>query len=143
MRAGNEVSLADPAGLYIDSIDTTDWETPDGSQPSEWIRVVRPEIDRKTGVEPTDFALRVIVEAPAGSDFTLGDVTIGGNKIAFGGQIADKVSVRLRGIARPAPSQAPILPCLGDEGLVAAMTDEVAAGPALPSRRAVAVISPE
>jgi hypothetical protein len=98
--------------------------------------VVRPEIERKTGVEPTDFALRVVVEAPAGSNSVLGDVTIGGNKIAFGGQIADKVSVRLRGIARPAPSQAPILACVGGGGLVAAMTEEVAAGPLLPTRRA-------
>ncbi|HYR12993.1 MAG TPA: hypothetical protein VEQ67_02080, partial [Mycobacterium sp.] len=59
----------------------------------------------------------------------------GGNKIAFGGQVADKVSVRLRGIARPAPSQAPILACVGGGGLVAAMTEEVAHGPVLPSRR--------
>jgi hypothetical protein len=123
---------------YIDAIDTTDWQTPDGSRPSEWIRVVRPEIERKTGVESTDFAPRVAVEAPAGSDAVLGDVTIGGNKIAFGGQIADKVSVRPRGIAREAPSQAPTLSCLGKEGLVAAMTDEVAPGPVLPSRRVVA-----
>jgi hypothetical protein len=135
VRAGNEVSLADPAALYIDAIDTTDWETPDGSRPSDWIRVVRPEIERKAGVEPTDFALRVVVEAPAGSDAVLGDVTIGGNKIAFGGQVADKVSVRLRGIARAAPSQAPILACAGGRGLVAAMTEEVAAGPVLPTRR--------
>jgi hypothetical protein len=140
VRAGNEVSLADPAGLYIDSIDTTDWQTPDGSRPSEWIRVVRPEIERKIGVEPTDFALRVVVEAPAGSDFVLGDVTIGGNKIAFGGQIADKVSVRLRGVARPAPSQAPLLACVGNAGPVAAaMTEEVASGPVVPTRRARAV----
>ena len=137
VRAGNEVSLADPAGLYIDSIDTTDWETPDGSRASDWIRVVRPAIERKTGVDPTDFALRVIVEAPGGSDFVLGDVAIGGNKIQFGGQIADKATVRLRGIARPAPSQPPTLQCVGEEPLVAAMTEEaVQAGPALPTRRA-------
>jgi hypothetical protein len=136
VRAGKEVSLADPAGLYIDSIDTTDWVTPDGSAPSEWIRVVRPKIDRQTGVEPTDFALRVVLQAPEASDFVLGDVTIGGNKIAFGGQIADKVSVRLRGMARAAPSQAPVLACAGEAGLVAAMTEEVAAGPVLPTRRA-------
>jgi hypothetical protein len=136
VRAGNEVSLADPAGLYIDSIDTTDWQTPDGSPASDWIRVVRPEIERKTGVEPTDFALRVVVQAPPGAQSALGDVTIGGNKIAFGGQIADKAKVRLRGIARPAPSQAPILACAGGGGLTAAMTEEVAAGPVLPTRRA-------
>lgn len=134
VRAGNEVSLADPVGLYIDSIDTTDWHTPDGSRASEWIRVVRPAITRKTGVESTDFALRVVVQAPAGSDFVLGDVTIGESKIAFGGQIADKVSVRLRGVARSAPAQAPTLPCLGRGPAVAAMIEEALVPPS-PSRR--------
>jgi hypothetical protein len=144
VRAGNEVSLADPAGLYIDSIDTTDWETPDGSRASDWIRVVRPVIERNTGIEPADFALRVTVEAPAGSDFALGDVRIGGNKIQFGGQIADKVTVRLRGIARPAASQPPTLQCVAEESLVAAMTEEaVQPGPGLPTRRVANINSPE
>jgi hypothetical protein len=83
-------------------------------------------------VEPTDFALRVIVEAPTDSHAVLGDVTIGGNKIGFGGQIAEKVSVRLRGIARPAPSRAPVLSCLGNEGLTAAAA---LPGSDLPTRR--------
>lgn len=111
VRARNEVSLADPAGLYID---TTDWETPDGSDPTDWIRVVRPTVSHERGVQPGDFALRVIVEAPPGSNAVLGDVRIGNRKVQFGGQIADKVLIRLTGIARTAPEEAPKLSCAGD-----------------------------
>jgi hypothetical protein len=64
-------------------------------------------------VEPADLALRVIVEAPTGSDFVLGDVKIGGNKIQFGAQIADKILIQLRGIERPAESSAPSIGCVG------------------------------
>jgi hypothetical protein len=104
VRAGNEVSFADPVGLYMDSFDTSDWETPDGRPPEALMRIVRGS---------RDFALRVVFEAPQGSGFALGDVRIGGRKIQFGGQIAEKIRIRIRGIARPAQTQAPTLGCRG------------------------------
>ena len=116
VRAGNEVAFADPAGLYMDSIDTSDWETPDGGPATDWFRIVR---------GTAEFMLRVVFEAPAGSGFVLGDVKVGARKIQFGGQITEKIRVRVRGIARQAPNPAPSLPC-GDhpigalEGVVAA-----------------------
>ena len=115
VRAGNEVSLADPAGLYIDSIDTTSWQTPDGSPPEGLIRVIRPDSGGRAGIGPSDFALRVIVEAPPASDFVLGDVQIDGTPVEFGGQIAAKMLIRLRGQARHAASVAPSLTCSGLE----------------------------
>lgn len=112
VRAGNEVSLADPVGLYIDSVDMSDWETPDGSDVRSLLRITR-------GSE--EFKMRVVFEAPKNAGFALGDVRIGGELIQFGGQIADKVRVRLRGRARPAPAPAPALTCggvaLASEGL--------------------------
>jgi hypothetical protein len=102
VRAGNEISFADPVGLYMDSFDTSDWETPDGSPAENLIRIVRGS---------REFALRVVFEAPAGAGFSLGDVLIGGRKIRFGGQIVEKVRVRIRGIARPAASPALKLTC--------------------------------
>lgn len=146
VRAGNEVSLADPAGLYIDSIDTTDWETPDGSDPSDWIRVVRPTVSHDCGIEPGDLALRVIVEAPPGSNAVLGDVRIGGRRVQFGGQIADKVLIRLRGIARPATMQAPSLGCGGDDAPLNELVSEIAVtATLLPSRvsQNLNMLSPE
>jgi hypothetical protein len=48
--------------------------------------------------------LRGIFEVPAGEtsgghSFTVSDITIGGVKIAFGGQIAKHISIRLTGVA--------------------------------------------
>jgi hypothetical protein len=113
VRAGNKVSLADPAGLYIDSIDTTSWQTPDGSSPDELIRIVRPDVGGRSGIGTADLALRVIVEAPPTSKFVLGDVSIDGDLIEFGGQIAEKMLIRLRGLARSGASAAPSLTCGG------------------------------
>jgi hypothetical protein len=128
VRAGNEVSFADPAGLYIDSIDTTGWQSPDASSPNEWIRIVRPDVGGRSGISASDLALRVIVEAPATSDFVLGDVHIDGNPIQFGGQIAEKMLIRLRGLARAADSAAPSLTCGGHvQGLTAEITAAVPA----------------
>jgi len=104
VRAGNEVSFADPVGLYMHEIDQSDWETPDGSSPTNWFRVVRGN---------ADFMLRVVFEAPPGTDAVLGDVKIGGRKIQFGGQIAETITIRLRGLARPAQAPAPNLTCGG------------------------------
>lgn len=150
VRDGNEVSFADPAGLYIDSVDTTDWETPDGSDPADWIRVVRPTVSHERGIKTGDFAVRVIVEAPPGSNAVLGDVRIGNRKVQFGGQIADKVLIRLSGIARTAPTKAPTLSCGGDilpvEALMTGFVEAVDAAPlVLPNRLALHVnmLSPE
>jgi hypothetical protein len=56
-----------------------------------------------------EFKLRVVFEAPAGSAFVLGDVSIDGRKINTGSQIAEKLKIRLRGAARPANPKAPQL----------------------------------
>ena len=139
VRAGNEISFADPTGLYIDSIDQSDWETPDGSPPETWFRIVR---------GTPEFTLRVVFEAPAGSSELLGDVRIGGRPVQFGGQIAEKLRVRIRGIARPASAPAPRLTCggsaasAGNEALIAARTTFLQSTPTrLPA--GLNVLSPE
>lgn len=101
VRAGNEVSFADPVGLYIHAIDQSDWETPDGSDPADWYRVER---------GGDGHMLRVVFEAPS-NDLILGDVLISGVPVRFGGQIAEKLQIRIRGIARPAAQAAPRLQC--------------------------------
>jgi hypothetical protein len=114
VRAGNEISFADPVGLYMDSIDQSDWEMPDGSDPAGWYRIVR---------GAPDYMLRVVFEAPPATPHVLGDVKIGGRKLQFGGQIAEKIQIRIRGVARSAATPAPKLTCGGvrfPAGLVAA-----------------------
>lgn len=100
VRDGNEVSFADPVGLYIDEVDLIDFETPDGSSARKLMRVTRGS---------DEFMLRVVFEAPAGANFVLGDVMIGGRKINFGSQIAEKIKVRIRGAARKTDQRAPQL----------------------------------
>jgi hypothetical protein len=140
VRAGNEVSFADPVGLYMHSFDTSDWETPDGSPSDSLMRIVRGS---------KEFALRVVFEAPQGSGFSLGDVRIGGRKIQFGGQIAEKIRIRIRGIARKAANTAPNLQCRSDIAALNLSTlvraDTPVAFGAPPSRIVphVSIMSPE
>ena len=107
VRGGNEISFADPVGLYIHQIDQSDWETPDGSEPSDWFRIVRGSAEHM---------LRVVFEAPASAaGYVLGDAKVGGLKIQFGGQLAETLQIRIRGLARPAPQPAPRLGCVRAE----------------------------
>lgn len=107
VRSGNEVGFADPVGLYMDRIDLSDFEVPDGVAPTDLVRVVRGS---------ADYMLRVIFEAPVDSGFTLYDVRIGGDRIRFGSQVAEKVNVRIRGIARSVAERAPALRCDNSTG---------------------------
>lgn len=136
VRAGSEISFADPVGLYMDSIDQTDWETPDGSDPAEWFRIVR---------GAPEHMLRVVFEAPAASAHVLGDVKIGGRKLQFGGQIAEKIQIRIRGIARSAAAPAPKLTCGGARAPVGLVAAALAPRHALASRMPlnVTLLSPE
>jgi hypothetical protein len=58
----------------------------------ECVRVVRGE-PRKRLIE------RLVVEVPRASGFTVSDLAIGGVPIAFGGQIAECITVKLVGTA--------------------------------------------
>lgn len=102
VRAGHEVSLADPVGLYIDSIDLTDFQTPNGMPAKNLVRRTRGE---------EGYALRYVFEAPPDAGFVLGDVLIGDSRIKFGGEIAEKVRIRIRGAARSTAQAAPKLLC--------------------------------
>lgn len=105
-RAGNEVSFASPTGLYIDSIDLSGFTTPDGSPLQDLVRVVRGDADHM---------MRVVFEAPSNSGFRLGDVKVDGNPIRFGGQIAEKLTIRIRGLARARGESPPTIDCSGSQ----------------------------
>jgi hypothetical protein len=89
-RFGARTTLANPVGLYMDHIDLAGWRVPDGGSITELVKVVRGSLD---AIE------RLEVEVPAGRGFTLSDVTIGGEPIRFGGQIAECITVKLVAIA--------------------------------------------
>ncbi len=81
-REGRFITLEDPVGIYIIGIDTDGWKTPDGSPPEDLVRYVR-----------GDPPVRARVAVPPGRGFTLSQVTIGGEPIRWGSQIAERTTV--------------------------------------------------
>jgi hypothetical protein len=89
-RADADVTLANPPGLYLLMLSTGGWSTPDGTDPKTFWKWQR-------GAE--GMRLRAIYEVPADKKYVVGDITINGRPIEFGGQIADFVTVTVRGLA--------------------------------------------
>jgi hypothetical protein len=83
---GRFLSLRDPVGLYMKPPNFAGFVTPDGSDPAACWHVERGN--------PT---VRARFEAPPGT-FKIGDVTIGGDKIKYGGQVAERVHIFLTGL---------------------------------------------
>lgn len=98
VAAGSDVSLAQPAGLYIDELVTTGFETPDGTDAQEFWHIQRGN---------SDHVLRAVFEVPGELNYVVGDITIGGQPIDFGAQIADRVQVRIEALSKPSGSAAP------------------------------------
>jgi len=89
-RRGLSVALRDPVGLYMTAWDDTGWAKPNGRPVGDYWRVRRGEVGA---------ALRLEYEVPASERFVVGEITIGGRPIDFGGQIAEHVTVMAAGLA--------------------------------------------
>lgn len=89
-RQKASVTLKNPIGLYIGGLSTGDFRTPDGSDPATYWRYVR-------GAE--NHPVRAVYEVPAEAGFTVSDITIDGQPIWFGSQLADHITVKLIGVA--------------------------------------------
>lgn len=94
-RQGYSVTLKDPIGLYMDSLDVSNWRKPDGTPVGDYFRTTR-------GAK--GHTVRAVYEVPAGETsagkpFVVGDIEIGGEKIRYGGQIAKHITMRLTGLA--------------------------------------------
>ena len=87
-RLGAMVTLVNPVGLYMDHIDLTGWHAPHGIAPQDCVKIVRGS---------ARMIERLVIEVPAETGVTVGDLTIGGEPINFGGQIAECVTVKLVG----------------------------------------------
>ncbi|MBA3364898.1 MAG: hypothetical protein H0U03_03810 [Actinobacteria bacterium] len=103
---GDEVTLADPIGLYIDGLMTGGMEAQDGEDPGSFWKIER-------GDEA--HTLRAAYEVPPEEDrgYVVGDITIDGRRIVFGGQLAIRVRVRLDAVVKPGDHQPDPLPCVG------------------------------
>jgi len=98
IRSGNKVTVADPVGLYIHAIHLDAFETPDGSSIMEWHRYERGDEGHR---------MRVVFEAPQGSGHTLSDLLVDGEPLRFGGQVAQTIRVRIRGLAEETSTSPP------------------------------------
>ena len=101
-RAGAEVTLADPPGLYIDEFNTAAIETPDGEDPLTFWTIERGSATH---------ALRASFHVPPGRGYSTSDVTVAGRPLQFGAQLADRVVIRVNGLVKPGDHQQAPLPC--------------------------------
>lgn len=112
-RLGFWITLANPVGLYMNDLNTEGWTTPDGKgiDPNEYFRVLR-------GDQAKGLIERAVLEVPAKAGFTVSDLRIGGLPIRHGGEVAQKINVKLVGSAQ-APGSFDNVPiaCVGRCGL--------------------------
>lgn len=92
-RSGLSVSLADPVGLYISELALDGFAGPAGEEvAAAW------QVDR--GSREDRRILRARFEVPEELGFTVDQVLLDGDRIRFGGQIADRMQMVLTGIAK-------------------------------------------
>jgi hypothetical protein len=101
---GAEITLSNPAGLYIDGLITGGMETPDGEDPAAFWTVERGDAKH---------ALRASYEVPEaqGGGYVVGDITIDGRPIDHAGQLAVRVRIRLDAVIKPGTHQPSPKPC--------------------------------
>lgn len=106
-RLGFAITLKNPVGLLIDGLDDTGFLKPNGSPAGNYWRVLR-------GFEGG--TVRATYEVPASAGFVVGDMTIGGRKVEFGGQVAEHVTMKVVGVACRAGSFSNTPLTCGEEG---------------------------
>jgi len=89
-RLGFAITLRNPIGLLIDGLDDTGFLKPDGTPAGDYWRV------RRGG---GGHIVRATYEVPAAEGFVVGDMTIGGQRVEFGGQVAEHVAMKVVGVA--------------------------------------------
>jgi hypothetical protein len=124
-RDGYAITLADPVALYIVALETQGWRRPDGKPVGDYLRITRGRPGR---------ALRAVYEVPAraragGRRFVVGDIEIGGRPIEWGGQVAERVTVGLVGVAtRKGGIGNPAVACAGRRGVPGRLMPEGSSG---------------
>ncbi len=89
-RQKADVTLANPVGLYFSKLITAGWEVPNGEDAQNFWKYVR-----GTASHP----VRAVFEVPSDRGFVVGDIKVDGREIEFGAQIADKIKIKLTGVA--------------------------------------------
>jgi hypothetical protein len=101
-REGNEISLADPLGLYLGPPRTARMVTPDGVDAARFWKIERGDAEH---------TLRARFEVSGNRDYVVGDIEIDGELIEFGGQVAERVTVWVKPVIKSARHQPKAQPC--------------------------------
>jgi hypothetical protein len=123
-RQQADICIANPVALYIRGLATNGWQTPDGSDPKLYWKILRGDADH---------TVRTVFEVPAAKGFAVGDITINGEPIEFGAQIADFITIKVIGQAcRFGKSTVPpVTKCVGAAPVMAvASVEDALAQPA-------------
>ncbi|MEZ4295047.1 MAG: hypothetical protein R3B70_08710 [Polyangiaceae bacterium] len=114
--AGLTVSLANPPGLYIQEPNFTQYSTPDNTDASEFWTVVRGTetlTDQWGNTMPGNYILHAVFEVPASKGYTVSDISINGQKIAWGSQVAATIAMHIIAWGFGASTPAAV-GCVGD-----------------------------
>lgn len=101
---GDEITLEDPPGLYIDGLITGGMATPDGADAGLFWKPER---------GAPGHTVRASFEVPEDRGYAVGDITIGGRPIELGAQVAVRVRVRIDAVVKPGHHQPERQPCVG------------------------------
>ncbi|POZ51353.1 hypothetical protein [Methylovulum psychrotolerans] len=117
VSGGYSVSLANPPGLYIQTPNFSTFAVPEGqtANPADFWQVVRGSdslVDEFGNTMPGNFILHATYEVPAELGFTVGDMTIQGQPINWGGQIVQQILMQIVAMGYAAPVAAAV-PCVG------------------------------
>ena len=93
---GNEITLLDPVGLYLDGLLSAGMETPDGADAADFWRIERGE---------PGHAVRASFAVPEDRGYVVGDIKVDGRPITRGGQVADNVRVLIAAVVKPGDHQ--------------------------------------
>ncbi|MGB5976478.1 MAG: hypothetical protein WBG62_03640, partial [Cyclobacteriaceae bacterium] len=88
VRKGFSISINDPVGLYIHSLDSGAFEFPQGIYAEDCWKIIR---GRDSMILRAEFSL------PEGSGHSMEDIKVGGAPLKYGGQIAEYINVVIYG----------------------------------------------
>lgn len=113
-RAGNFVTLRDPVGLYIASINGANFTDWNGDPIANFPRYFTPIRKSADG----SLMLRAVFKVPAGvmkngAQARVGDLNYKGKPVTTGGQVADAITMHLFGQALPGSPSQQHQPCTG------------------------------
>jgi hypothetical protein len=100
---GNDISLADPPGLYIDEFLSAGIQTPDDADAADFWQLTRGD---------EEHAVRARFEVPTERGYPVSKITIDDQPITTGAQLADRVRVRIAAITLPGEHEPVPQPCV-------------------------------